>query len=76
LDVTFPKRWTVRDGPTTWPPRSPDINPLDFFGGYVQDKWYSTPVPDTDTLKARIRDALAAVTEEMLRKHGEKSSIE
>jgi hypothetical protein len=27
---------------------------------------YSTPVPDTDILKARIRDALVAVTEEML----------
>jgi hypothetical protein len=29
---------------------------------------YSTPVPDTDTLKARIRGALAAVTEAMLEK--------
>jgi hypothetical protein len=29
---------------------------------------YWTPVPDIDTLKARIRDALAAVTEEMLEK--------
>jgi hypothetical protein len=27
---------------------------------------YSTPVPDIDTLKTRIRDALATVTEEML----------
>jgi hypothetical protein len=36
--------------------------------GYVKDKVYSTPVPDTDTLKARITDALAAVTEEMLEK--------
>jgi hypothetical protein len=29
---------------------------------------YSTPVPDNDILKARIRDTLAAVTEEMLEK--------
>jgi hypothetical protein len=36
--------------------------------GYVKDKVYSTPVPDIDTLKARIRGALAAVTEEMLEK--------
>jgi hypothetical protein len=36
--------------------------------GYVKDKVYSTPVPDTDNLKARIRNALAAVTEEMLQK--------
>jgi hypothetical protein len=36
--------------------------------GYVKDKLYSTPVPDTDTLKARIRYSLAAVTEEMSEK--------
>jgi len=26
LDATFPNRWTGKDGPTPWPPRSPDIN--------------------------------------------------
>jgi hypothetical protein len=31
LDRTFPQRWIGRDGPTRWPPRSPDITPLDFF---------------------------------------------
>ena len=31
LDATFPNRWIRRDGPTPWPPRSPDITPLDFF---------------------------------------------
>jgi hypothetical protein len=66
LDATFSNRWTGRDGPTPWPPRSPDITPLDFFlWGYVKDKVYSTPVPGIDTLEARIRDALAAVTEDV-----------
>jgi hypothetical protein len=36
-----------------------------FLWGYIKYKVYSTPVPDTDTLKARIRDALAAVTEDV-----------
>jgi hypothetical protein len=36
--------------------------------GHVKDKTYATPGPDIDTLKAMIRDALAAVTEEMLEK--------
>jgi len=31
LDATFPNTWIGRDGPTPWPPRSPDITPLDFF---------------------------------------------
>ncbi|GBN28044.1 hypothetical protein AVEN_71911-1 [Araneus ventricosus] len=30
LDETFPDRWIGRDGPTLWPPCSPDITPLDF----------------------------------------------
>jgi hypothetical protein len=39
-----------------------------YLWGYVKDKVYSTPVPDTDILKARVRDALATVAEEMLEK--------
>ena len=30
LDATFPDRWIGRNGPTPWPPRSPDITPRDF----------------------------------------------
>ena len=31
LNETFPNRWIGRIGPTPWPPRSPDITPLDYF---------------------------------------------
>jgi len=31
LVATFPNRWIGRDGPIPWPPRSPDITPLDFI---------------------------------------------
>jgi len=65
--ATFPNRWIGRDGPTPWPPRSPDITPLDIFlWRYVKDKVFSTPVPDITNLKARITDAFATVTEDML----------
>ena len=67
LDATFTNRWIGRDGPTPWPPRSPDITPLDFFlCGYVKDRVFSTPVPDITNLKARITDAFATITEQML----------
>jgi len=67
LDATFPNRWIGRDGPTPWPPRSPDITPLDFYlWRYVKDKVFSTPVPDITNLKARITDAFATITEHML----------
>ena len=40
---------------------------LDFFlWGYVKDKVFSTPVPDITNLKARITDAFATITEDML----------
>ena len=56
-----------REGPTPWPPRSPDITPLDFFlWGYVKDTVFSTPVPDITNLKARTTDAFAAITGDML----------
>jgi len=68
LDATFTNRWIGRDGPTPWPPRSPDITPLDFFlCGYVKDRVFSTPVPDITNLKARITDAFATVTEAMFK---------
>ena len=69
LEPTFPNRWIGRDGPTPWPPRWPDITPppLDFFlWGNVKDKLFSTPVRNITNLKARITDAFATITEDML----------
>ena len=37
-----------------------------FRNEYVKDKVFSTPVPDITNLKARITDAFATVTEDML----------
>jgi hypothetical protein len=31
LNNTYNNRWVGRGGPTTWPPSSPDLNPLDFY---------------------------------------------
>ena len=31
LDQTFPGRWIGRRGLVEWPPRSPDLSPLDYF---------------------------------------------
>ena len=27
----FPRQWIGKNGPVLWPPRSPDLNPCDFF---------------------------------------------
>ena len=31
LNTRFPGRWVGRAAPIAWPPRSPDLTPMDFF---------------------------------------------
>ena len=39
-----------------WPPRSPDLTPLDFFlRGYLKSKVYQTPPANLEELEQRIR---------------------
>ncbi|PNF32700.1 hypothetical protein B7P43_G12963, partial [Cryptotermes secundus] len=67
LDKHFPGRWIGRSGPISWPPRSPDITPLDFFlWGYVKDTIYKFQARDIDQLKTRVKDAITTVDVSML----------
>ena len=41
LNEVFPQRWIGGRGSIEWPPRSPDLTPMDFFfGGVVKNKVY------------------------------------
>ena len=65
LNDKFLERWIGRGGPAAWPPRSPDINSLDFFlWGYVNIEVFKS-LPH---LKGLITKALAQVTALMLDK--------
>jgi len=68
LNDTFPNRWIGRRGTIEWPPRSPDIAPLDFFlWGYIKNKVYFTKPRNLDELQQRIIDECAAIPPEMIR---------
>lgn len=55
LDRVFPNRWIGRRGELEWPPRSPDLTPLDFFlWGYLKENVYKTPVENLQELRRRI----------------------
>lgn len=55
LNNVFEGRWIGREGPVPWPPRSPDLNPLDFFlWGYLKQLVYGTEVNDIEQLRQRI----------------------
>ena len=67
LNETFSDLWIERDGPISWPPRSSNITPLDFFlWGYVKDIVYQTKVQDITNLKQRISNAIATIDKAML----------
>lgn len=69
LDQMFEDRWIANNGPFLWPPRSPDLNPLDFFvWGYIKNKVYSDPVTTKDNMIDRIRRAFQSITPEMIKK--------
>jgi hypothetical protein len=61
-DETFGNRWIGRRGSITWPPRSPDLTPMDFFL-CGQSLVYGTPVDTQHDLVARIAVAAATIRE-------------
>jgi len=51
LDESFPNRWLGRGGPVAWPPRSPDITPLDYYlWGHMKMLVYETKVESREAL--------------------------
>jgi hypothetical protein len=67
LGITWTKRQIGRSGSIAWPPRLPDLTPLDFFlWGYVKNLVYQVKINDLQHLKAHIRYAVATVTPNML----------
>ena len=52
-----------------WPARSPDLNPCDFFlWGYLKSKVYSNRPQSIEELKDAIRQEIASIPHEMIRR--------
>lgn len=62
LDQNYAARWIGRAGPQSWPPRSPDMNPLDFFvWGHLKSLVYKTPIQNVEDLRNRIQESCAII---------------
>ena len=62
LDQQYPARWIGRGRPHPWPPRSPDLNPLDFyFWGHLKQLVYTTPIETEEDLRLRIIDGFNTI---------------
>jgi hypothetical protein len=58
LSYTQHDRLIGRGGPTAWLPRSPDLNPLDFYmSRRLNTLVYAAPVDNDEALHHRIVDA-------------------
>lgn len=69
LDENFPNRWIGRNGPISWPARSPDMNPLDFFvWGFLKEKVYATPPANEQEVINRINATVQLITPHMLQR--------
>jgi hypothetical protein len=71
LDQNFPNRWIGRSSPfIRWPPRSPDLTPMDFFiWGHLKGRLYrGHAFPNLNNLIERIREEAEAIPIEMIRR--------
>jgi len=67
LDETSPGSSVGRGGPTAWPPRSPDLTPLDFFAwGFIKDVVYRRKVRHLADLRQHSIEAVELITPHML----------
>lgn len=65
LDTNFPGRWIGRRGSIEWPPRSPDLTPLDFFlWGFLKSKIYATECRTIEDLERRIIEASGSIDQQ------------
>jgi len=60
LNDTFPSWWIGRGSTINWPPRSPDLTPLDFcLWGLMNSEVYRKKVDTRDELFVNILDVIA-----------------
>lgn len=67
LNDVYPDKWIGINGPIEWPPKSPDLTPLDFFlWGTLKNEVYKTPTRNLEHLKDKIRSACENISRDML----------
>jgi hypothetical protein len=67
LNESFDGRWIGRRGPIEWPPRSPDMTPLDFWlWGYLKELVYGEKPQSIEDLKRLITEKMNAIPAEMI----------
>lgn len=67
LNEKFLRRWIGRGGPVSWPARSPDLTPMDFFlWGHIKNYVYKESIDSRIELQNKIIEAFATITPNMV----------
>lgn len=62
LNESYTNRWIGRGGTIAWPPRSPDLNPLDYFlWGYFKEAVYEKNITSEEDLRQKLNLVAEAV---------------
>jgi hypothetical protein len=65
LTRRYGERYMGRGGPVPWPPRSPDLNPMDYcVWGHVKSLVYTSAVDTVEELEDRIEGACQQIRNE------------
>lgn len=68
LNEHFGDNWIGTHGPVSWPARSPDLAPLDYFlWGYVKNEIYKTNYDTVEGLKRSLEDILSRINNIVIR---------
>ena len=63
--MIYSQRWIGHREVLPWPPRSPDMTPMDFFvWGTLKQKVYSVSINSREQLRDRIIDAVHQISSE------------
>ena len=69
LENRFPGRLLSNKSEFIWPPRSPDLNPLDFFlWGYMKEEIHRAQPGSITEVKQLIENFMASITEDLLQR--------
>lgn len=62
LNINFGEKWIGTNGPIRWPPRSPDLSPLDFFfWGHVKNELYKKPRNNIEELRNNFIECVNSI---------------
>ena len=68
LRENFPQKLISRFGDIPWPPRSPDLTPMDFLWGYLKERVYNDNPQFLVALKENIRREISSIEPSLLQR--------